>query len=533
MLNFDKLRAPPADGATLIEPPATAWPAMVERNLDRARRQDIVLAGRRIQELRAATRREVPGEATGNPVLTCGHQPAFVHPGVWAKHVVVQGMAETHGWQACDLVVDNDAPASPTLRVPMVEPDGRVRERQVDFWPGITGAPYEGRRAFRTEEIEGVHVQLEKLLGRRLQDSALRWYLEGLAGGARGDAVEQHLVGRMQVDGRLRARLPEIRVSHVFGGPLLASLLLDAPRFAACYNRALADYREREHVRSPDRPLPNLHWDGARIETAFWIYKPRERRCRLWVELLPDRLVFFANELRVGTVGRDALLREPGGALAELRPWVIRPRALTLTLWARLLVCDLFVHGIGGAKYDRITDAILQGYFGCEPPEFAAVSATLRLPLPVEDVSTESPADVRHSLRDIHFNPQRYVSGVPQEMLEARYRLIAESESLRAARAPRLERHKVFAAIRDLNARMLARAPEIEQRITAELERIGRALESNRVACSREYFYALQPPERLATLAQTLRGELKPPSQVFACSVPGAFSRQPPDCAGP
>ena len=59
---------------------------------------------------------------------------------------------------------------------------------------------------------------------------------------------------------------------------------------------------------------------------------------------------------------------------------MIRPRALTLTLWARLLVCDFFVHGIGGAKYDRITDGIFRRYYRCEPPPYGCVTATLRLP---------------------------------------------------------------------------------------------------------------------------------------------------------
>ena len=45
-------------------------------------------------------------------------------------------------------------------------------------------------------------------------------------------------------------------------------------------------------------------------------------------------------------------------SLKNMDGWELRPRALTLTIWARLLIADLFVHGIGGAKYDRISDTM-------------------------------------------------------------------------------------------------------------------------------------------------------------------------------
>ena len=64
--------------------------------------------------------------------------------------------------------------------------------------------------------------------------------------------------------------------------------------------------------------------------------------------------------------------------LAELssRGIKLRTRALTTTLFARLVLGDLFLHGIGGAKYDQVTDQIVRLFFGFEPPEFATISAT-------------------------------------------------------------------------------------------------------------------------------------------------------------
>src|SRR5689334_21153410 len=61
-------------------------------------------------------------------------------------------------------------------------------------------------------------------------------------------------------------------------------------------------------------------------------------------------------------------------AAAKLQEWLgqnrlrISPRALTLTTFFRLLLADQFVHGIGGARYDRVTDRLIARFLGIEPP---------------------------------------------------------------------------------------------------------------------------------------------------------------------
>ncbi|MFM8397032.1 MAG: hypothetical protein ACKOAH_04320, partial [Pirellula sp.] len=52
------------------------------------------------------------------------------------------------------------------------------------------------------------------------------------------------------------------------------------------------------------------------------------------------------------------------------------------TLFMRCFLADGFVHGIGGGIYDRLTDEIIRGFLGIEPPNYAIATATLHLPLP-------------------------------------------------------------------------------------------------------------------------------------------------------
>ena len=208
---------------------------------------------------------------------------------------------------------------------------------------------------------------------------------------------------------------------------------------------------------------------------------------------------------------------ETGGV--ELHGWCFRPRALALTIWARLLLADLFVHGIGGAKYDRISDAIIADYYGLTPPAMACVSATLQLDLPHRRVTAESIRRMKHEARDLKWNPQRHFVGDKDldSLREQRSAAVREASVLRTAalrtavqrttvlhtagppaagkRAlkshDRHARRALFERIREINAALVAARAGVvaEQQAT-----LARALEDHRisrVATDRDYFFGL------------------------------------------
>src|SRR5207237_2147415 len=87
----------------------------------------------------------------------------------------------------------------------------------------------------------------------------------------------------------------------------------------------------------------------------------------------------------------------------------LRTRALTTTLFARLVLSDLFLHGIGGAKYDQVTDEIVRLFFGFEAPEFATVSATLRLPIDGGVVASSQIGHWEQRLRELRYNREQVI----------------------------------------------------------------------------------------------------------------------------
>jgi hypothetical protein len=138
-----------------------------------------------------------------------------------------------------------------------------------------------------------------------------------------------------------------------------------ADRFAAAYNAALAAYRVRHGVRTPSRPMPDLQVSADRIELPFWLDDLAARaRGRAFVVRRDGAWTLecespFAFNPRADA--RPAAAALAGHlAAAQLR---LSPRALTLTMFLRLLLVDQFVHGIGGGRYDQVSDGVIERFF--------------------------------------------------------------------------------------------------------------------------------------------------------------------------
>ena len=199
-----------------------------------------------------------------------------------------------------------------------------------------------------------------------------------------------------------------------------------------------------------------------------------------------------------------------GGFQIEREGWHLRPRALTLSAFTRLFLSDLFVHGIGGAKYDEMTEDFIRRSFGVHLPPACCVTATAHLPLPRHGIGPEGVAAVRHARRDLQFNPQRYLHDLPRGLLRRRKELIAESNRLRSeSRRERPVRRRTFETIRAVNHELL----RCDTKRVTELECQWRLQEhrrrSDRIALEREYFFALHPRRTMEELVCRIRAMME------------------------
>jgi hypothetical protein len=171
-------------------------------------------------------------------------------------------------------------------------------------------------------------------------------------------------------------------------------------------------------------------------------------------------------------------------------------------MFSRYFLGDLFIHGIGGAKYDELGDEISRRYFGIDAPGFLSLSLTLRLGLPTDPVDAAELSRVDRELRDLTFNPDRQLSEPYPE--EVRKLINGKRAAIAGPVASRRER---IARAREIRLYNEALQPWVEE---ARAERLDRRLEVitrlrvDRIARNREFASVLHSANRLRHVLQNL-----------------------------
>lgn len=507
---IDSLAAPSNDGELLIWPEARELPALFEKNQKLRRSYKFELLGRNAQESISPS--------LDSRVIATGHQPGFLHPGVWIKNVAASVLAgQIHGI-AQFLVVDNDALQQSALKWPE-RTNGSLRLRSAFPFQLPLDSPYELLPVSTSEQWRRFFASLPESIRSNAQSPMPGFLDDFLHDGTDRSYVPRWIEGLSAMEKTLDVPQPEyLPVSRWFdvttsdaAACFFGHLLIHAGDFAAAYNEALNNYRQRRGIRGHQHPIPDLVIMEERIEVPFWGVHPDKSRLRLYVQQLNDQLALFAGEERIAVLHVSQLNQAPGAHLKQaLGSWRIRPRALTLTMFSRLFCSDLFIHGIGGAKYDQICDDCIKSFFQVEPPAYACVSATLRLDLPRFEASVIDLIRCRRDLRDKRFNPQRFLineDSAVKSLCHERDTAIALAEKLRSNdRDNHSVRRTTAERIRSINASLAARIPMGE---VCDPDTLEDRVAQNRIADYREWFMGFYPREKLARLADNTSAALK------------------------
>ena len=526
-------RAPRADGGILIEPAPRSALVDAATTLDRLDASTIRLQGRTLSALREWTRQscltaaaeftsrisgqDVTTPAKGRPIFLGGHQPALFHPGVWVKNFLIGAYAARSGGTAVNLVVDNDTLFGAAVAVPA----GAVGE------PRLESIPWDAPHAAQPwEDVRLLDPDRFRALGSRLTDAMRPWGIDPLAAEIWPDAVQAIDAGCSPAEALVAARHRqerrwglanlELPVSLLCAQPpflwFASHLLAQLPRFRDTYNAVLDEYRAANRVRSRSHPVPELSERDGWLEAPFWVWRAGDHRRRQVFarqaekELLLSDGVEELARLKL-TPEMDACCAVEGLQQLAAQGIRFRTRALTTTLFARLCLGDHFVHGIGGAKYDEMTDRIIARFFGIEPPPFQMATATLRLPIAgVPAVTGESVRIVRQQLRDLQFNAERHVAANPS-LVEQKRKLVELQQARPSAGLTKRERHARRAGnrdryrqLRDVERALAADAASERQRITVELAHLEQQRAARSLLESREFAYCLFPADTLREL---------------------------------
>jgi hypothetical protein len=421
---------------------------------------------------------------------------------VWIKNFALAGLARRQGGVALNLVVDNDTLKLPAVRLPVPGsarlPHPHALTVPYDRW--LAEVPFEERRVEDGKLFDSFAERaLDKLRGWSYEPILPGFWADvcRALGPAHGLVGEAFSAARRLQERRWGCHNLELPLSDVCATESFAifatALLADLPRFVELYNRAVHDYRRAHRIRSSHHPVPDLAREGDWLEAPLWGWRAgQRRRGRLFVRVGGDRL-----QLRAGA---DVWPDLPPPAHADfVAAWLrlgeagykVRSRALTTTLFARLLLADLFVHGIGGGKYDELADELMRSFFGLQPPGFLVLSGTLWLPLPGFPVEPGDHRRLLRHLRELRYIPERHLSIVQQDtladLIRRKHELIAAQPADHAGRRAR------FAAIRALNEQLAAPLADEAEIARQELRRIKEQVQGNAVLRRRDYSFCLYP----------------------------------------
>jgi len=528
-----------------------------------------------------------PEPAAGSaatPVLATGHQAALWHPGILVKDLAVDAVARRLGAEArarrehettrpppartrsrqrdvdhgdgsppeasngsapghvqgvdrfgpeprrLHVVVDHDINDPWALDLPQVAPSQRLRVDSIVLAHSPTDVPTGWRPPVRFDrdlqvqprlEHTSRHVQLPRdSPGRRPSGTdwhwpdaldrhpALRGVLDSPAFRNARSAAEQVVLileaVRRQVIGRptpvlLSSQLltlPEAQVR-------LREMVEDARACAEAYNRAVAG----ELVSG----LTPLRVESDRIELPLW-------RCA------------SAGRLRVflKTVGGGASLRdERDEPIAPSSP-DLAPRALLLTGLLREVVCDLFVHGRGGERYDRVLESWWTAWR--RPPRAPRVTATADLRLNL-DVPVATEGQFHRALWWRHHLPHNMDHRLDLDGpdVERKRHLLAHMHDDRDRR----RRYRDFREIHRINAALCERHPEPLKAAEHEVERARVGVANREQAKRRDWFIGLYPHESLAALYDRVVSESESESEPEAPGERNGLNAASGSAAGP
>jgi hypothetical protein len=513
---------PSGHGELLTSPPYAQWAELARTNARAAGAWDFPVCGVPIGELRALARHEAVERARAfsarlgvavrtvddHPglVVATGHQPELYHPGIWVKAFLLQRLSEETGAAAVDVVVDSDGFEALEVHSPCLRPEVRVCRAYLAV--GTTDGCYACTPVPSAEELETFCRAGAEHLS-TLSAPAIGHHFSAFCGELLGAAAEARNVAELVTFARRRyeaaagtdyLELPvtSMASSRSFAA-FLAHIALDAESFAGHYNAALADFRERTGTRSAAQPFPDLRFDGDLVELPFWHLGPG--RSTVWARAGTSRALVVDGEdvceLESCDTAHEAVAASP------LKP---APKALALTMYVRMLVTDLFIHGVGGGRYDQVTDDVVRRFFGVEPPPFAVASLTMYLPLGARVVRDEEVESVAMALNRLKHNPDQMLEEIEFDSAEDRaaaVALTAEKAGLVAAiAAPGADKKALGASIRAANGSLAALMEPFERRLVEQLEELRLMQQASGILTDRTYPFCFWSPLEVADKAR-------------------------------
>jgi len=463
-------------------------------------------------------------------IIQTGHQPVFFHPGIWIKNTFLNELVKSPLLDKClgiNIILDNDICKDLNLYLPALSSNGNLIVEEVSFLsstltPNLPFEEYpcpslELITKFTREVIDRLkplESENKDILNNfnsfsRCLKNSSRFCSQNYKKANLGEFLG---LARRLYEKEIEPAYLEIPFSQICDSDEFLSFFLEIIKniksFSEIYNNKLDEYRKLFKIRNRAHPSPNLMIKKNFMEVPFWIWREGDQRRKIFI-LNEEEKNYLYND----SYGKIFHIENDGfkslfslKTLLKDRGLKIRPKALLLTLYNRLFISDLFIHGLGGAKYDLATDEIIKEFFKAEPPHFLVVSCTLHLDFKSSpDASDFKISALKNKIRDLEFNPQRYVNELPLtkkekkqigELAEKKTKLI---KKIKKTPSP-AEKSKISEEIKVINNFMGEKMGPIKYGLNKKIEKEEEKMKQNKVYIFREFPYCFFSAKTLRNL---------------------------------
>ena len=446
----------------------------------------------------------------GKNIIQTGHSPALSHPGILIKHSLASSIAKKVNGIGINMVVDNDASNDNCLNIPDINGQDAFVEK-IEYFPGLRNLAFEEIRYAGPTQLMDFKEGVLKALHNPDMAQTFEDFINIAIKLSKETQQFSDLFtyARHLFLARFGAHNLEVPVSTISETDSFLHFFLhitaNLKRFVDIYNTKLREYRTLKRISSRANPLPDLKEEGYVVEMPFWMWGEDEQRKSLFASIADEGRISIICENKIvehfdfGEKDRSTENLERLKTLLS-KGIKIRPKAIVNTMYSRMFFSDLFVHGIGGAKYDLITDEIIRAFFSVGPPEYATVSATLHLPYKPFDVSDKDINSLRHIIKDMGHNPDRYVTNEIMEDAGMRSMINEKKELITKESRDTEEKHRKFGRIKQLNSLMKEKISPLIKEKEKKMEGLEKKLRYNSIVTNREYPFCIYPEAMLEEL---------------------------------
>ncbi|MDP2944787.1 MAG: hypothetical protein Q8N86_00295 [Atribacterota bacterium] len=541
-------KAPQKDKQIFLSPSGDKIGSLLEENKKIFSKYSFTILNQPFREVRENCRKEVIRRALKfskkfdpdieekiNPayqyIIQTGHQPVFFHPGIWIKNIFLNELLKSPLLDkslGLNIILDNDICKDLNLSLPALSSNGNLIVEEISFLSS-TRTPNLPFEEYPCPSLELIAKFTRDVIHRlKPLESENKDILNNFKNFARCLENSSHFcsqnykesnvgeflsLARRFYEQEIEPAYLEIPFSQICDSDEFLSFFLEIIKniksFSEIYNKKLDEYRKLFKIRNRAHPSPNLMIKENFMEVPFWIWREGDQRRKIFI-LNGEEKNYLYND----SYGKIFPIENDGfkslfslKALLKDRGLKIRPKALLLTLYNRLFVSDLFIHGLGGAKYDLVTDEIIREFFKVEPPHFLVASCTLHLDFKSSPASASDYkiSTLKKEIRDLEFNPQRYIDELPLtkkeknqigELAEKKTELI---KKINKALSP-IEKRKISEEIKVINNFMGEKVRPIKYELNKKIEKEEEKMKQAKVYTFREFPYCFFSAKELRNL---------------------------------